>query len=64
MRAAQIDPETNIVLMVIEASNLYVLPNLILADGVGNVGDWWDSVHNEFIPPYDPRHPHYVEPEV
>lgn len=50
--------------MVIEASNLYVLPNLILADGVGNVGDWWDSVHNEFIPPYDPRHPHYIEPEV
>lgn len=59
MRAAIV--EEGIVVNVIEVESLDFLPGLVLADGCGNIGDYWSD--GEFICASDPNHPKYASPE-
>lgn len=54
MRAAVIN-EQGYVTNVILVPYIDFMPNLILAEDEGNIGDWWSGT--EFIRPEDPRFP-------
>lgn len=59
MRAALIN-ERGIVVNVLEVPNLTIIPNLIIAETDGNIGDYWNG--EVYIRPWDPAHPDYVAP--
>lgn len=54
MRAALLD-EDSYVINVMVVGSLDFMPNLVLAETAGNIGDYWDG--ENFIAPDDPAYP-------
>jgi hypothetical protein len=60
MRVAQLN-EQSIVINVLIVPSVTFFPNCVIAEGDGDIGDYWDGT--KFIAPWEPGHPYYVPPE-